>query len=149
MPTPVREEVLIPTLTEPISHYTHAVSYGDLVFVSGLIATDAEGALTPNQDVEQQTEQVLRDMEELLAAAGTSLPHVLKVTVFLTDMQDRERINVVRQRFFGSVRPASTLVEVSRLAVDGAKVEIEAVACRPRERSADGASADGAVLIRG
>jgi reactive intermediate/imine deaminase len=130
MSTPVREEWSVPTLSEPISHYTHAVSFGDLVFVSGCIATDEDGALVGSQDVEAQTDQVLRNLEEALIAAGSSLRQVLKVTVFLTDIRDRERINSVRQRLFGSTRPASTLVEVSKLALEGARVEIEAVACR-------------------
>jgi reactive intermediate/imine deaminase len=125
-----REEWFVPSLQEPISHYTHAVSYGDLVFVSGCTATNGNGELVGHDDIEAQTHQVLRNLEEALVAAGSSLQHVLKVTLYLTDIRDRPRINVVRERLFGSVRPASTLVEVSKLAIDGARLEIEAVACR-------------------
>jgi 2-iminobutanoate/2-iminopropanoate deaminase len=64
----------------------------------------------------------------VLAAAGAKPSDVVKVTVYLLDIDDRPRINPVRQEFFGSSRPASTLVEVSRLAVAGARVEIEAIA---------------------
>ena len=64
----------------------------------------------------------------MLAAAGATPAGVVKVTVFLTDVDDRPLINPVRQAFFGDARPASTLVEISRLAVPGAKIEVEAVA---------------------
>ncbi len=64
----------------------------------------------------------------MLAAAGAGPADVVKVTVFLTDIDDRPLINPVRQAFFGEARPASTLVEISRLAVPGAKIEVEAVA---------------------
>jgi enamine deaminase RidA (YjgF/YER057c/UK114 family) len=64
----------------------------------------------------------------VLAAAGATPADVVKVTVYLLDIDDRPAINPVRQEFFGSARPASTLVEVSRLAVPGALLEIEAIA---------------------
>jgi 2-iminobutanoate/2-iminopropanoate deaminase len=127
---PTREEWYVPTLPEPISHYTHAVSFGDVVCVSGFTATTQTGELVGGDDVEAQTYQVLRNLEEALRAAGSSLQDILKVTVYLTDMQDRQRVNVARQKIFGSARPASTLIEVSKLAIPGAKVEIDAIACR-------------------
>jgi 2-iminobutanoate/2-iminopropanoate deaminase len=67
----------------------------------------------------------------VLAVTGCGFADVVKVTVFLTDAGDRARINPVRQEVFGEARPASTLVEVSRLAVEGAKVEVECVAVIP------------------
>jgi enamine deaminase RidA (YjgF/YER057c/UK114 family) len=75
-----------------------------------------------------QTRQVLANLGTVLAAAGLAPADVLKVTVYLTDIDDRPRINPLRQAFFGQHRPASTLVEVSRLAIPGMKVEIEAIA---------------------
>ncbi|MGH3329032.1 MAG: RidA family protein [Streptomycetales bacterium] len=127
-----RTEVRAPDLPEPMSHYTDAVIHGDLVFVSGCLATDTEGNLVGGDDTAAQTRQVLGNLGKALQAAGAGFSDVLKVTLFLTDIADRARINPVRQEFFGAARPASTLVEVSRLAVPGAKVEIEAVACLPR-----------------
>jgi enamine deaminase RidA (YjgF/YER057c/UK114 family) len=70
-------------------------------------------------------------MRAVLASADCGFEDVVKVTVFLTDIDDRPLINPVRQEVFGATRPASTLVEVPRLAVDGAKVEIECVALIP------------------
>jgi 2-iminobutanoate/2-iminopropanoate deaminase len=126
-----REEIRVPELAEPISHYTDAVRAGDLLFVSGFVPVDGEGRLVGGDDVAAQTRQVFANLGAVLAAAGTTFADVVKVTVYLTDISDRVRINPVRQEFFGATRPASTLVEVSALAVPGAKLEIEAVALVP------------------
>ena len=126
-----REEIRVDGLAEPISHFTDAVRAGDLLFVSGIVAVDAEGNLVGDDDVVAQTQQVLENLRRVLAAAGCGFEDVVKVTIFLTDVDDRPRINPLRQKVFGETRPASTLVEVSRLAVEGAKVEIECVALVP------------------
>ena len=128
-----REELRVAGQAEPISHYTDAVRAGDLLFVSGCIAVDGEGRLVGGDDVVAQARQVLRNVGEILAAAGAGPQDVVKVTLFLTDVDDRAKINPARQEFFGDARPASTLVEVSRLAVPGAKIEVEAVALIPDE----------------
>ncbi len=123
-----REEIRVPELAEPVSHYTDAVRAGDLLFVSGCIAVDGDGRLVGGDDAAAQTRQVFANLEAILAAAGASIRDVVKVTVFLTDVGDRAAVNTVREEIFGGTRPASTLVEVSKLVVDGARVEIEAVA---------------------
>jgi 2-iminobutanoate/2-iminopropanoate deaminase len=123
-----REEIRVPELAEPVSHYTDAVRAGDLLFVSGCIAVDGDGRLVGGDDAVAQTRQVFANLEAILAAAGASIRDVVKVTVFLTDVRDRVAVNTVREEIFGGTRPASTLVEVSKLVVDGARVEIEAVA---------------------
>jgi 2-iminobutanoate/2-iminopropanoate deaminase len=115
-------------LAPPISHYADAVIAGDTLYISGIVPVDAEGRIVGGDDVVAQTRQVFAIMERVLAAAGASAADVVKVTVYLLDIDDRPKINPVRQEFFGAARPASTLVEVSRLAVEGALVEIEAVA---------------------
>jgi reactive intermediate/imine deaminase len=115
-------------MAEPISHYTDAVRAGDLLFVSGIVPVDGAGRLVGGDDVVEQTRAVFENMRTVLAAADAGPGDVVKVTVFLTDVDDRTRINPVRQEFFGDVRPASTLVEISALAVPGAKVEVECVA---------------------
>lgn len=126
-----REEIRVEGLAEPISHFTDAVRAGELLFVSGVVAVDADGNLVGGDDVVAQTRQVLENLRAVLAAGGCGFENVVKVTIFLTDVDDRPRINGLRQDAFGTTRPASTLVEVSRLAVPGAKVEIEAVALIP------------------
>ena len=126
-----REEIRVSELAEPISHYTDAVRAGDLLFVSGFVPVDGEGRLVGGDDVVAQARQVFVNLGAVLAAAGATFADVVKVTVYLTDIADRVRINPVRQELFGEARPASTLVEVSALAVPGAKLEIEAVALIP------------------
>jgi 2-iminobutanoate/2-iminopropanoate deaminase len=124
---PSREEIRVPGQPEPISHYTDAVRVGDLVFVSGCVPVDAEGRLVGGDDVVAQARQTFANVGAVLAAAGSSFADVAKVTVFLTDVDDRAKINPVRREVFGNARPASTLVEVARLAVPGAKIEVDAV----------------------
>jgi 2-iminobutanoate/2-iminopropanoate deaminase len=123
----VRREVMVEGVAPPISHYAHAVIAGDALYISGIVPVDSEGNLA-GDDVVAQARQVFSIMEQVLSAAGASAADVVKVTVYLLDIDDRPKINPVRQEFFGETRPASTLVEVSRLAVDGALLEIEAVA---------------------
>jgi 2-iminobutanoate/2-iminopropanoate deaminase len=126
-----REEIRVDTLPEPISHFTDAVRAGGFLHVSGIVAVDGEGRLVGGDDVVAQTRQVFKNMRAVLAAGGCGFEDVVKVTVYLTDIDDRPLINPVRQTAFGATRPASTLVEVPRLAVEGAKVEIECVALVP------------------
>ncbi|MCC6222138.1 MAG: RidA family protein [Thermoleophilia bacterium] len=126
-----REEIRVPELGEPISHYTDAVRAGELVFISGVVPTDAAGNVVGGDDVAAQARQVFENIGLVLARAGSGPEHVVKVTVYLTNVDDRSLINPVRREFFGAARPASTLVEISRLAIPGAKLEIDAVALVP------------------
>jgi reactive intermediate/imine deaminase len=128
----MRREYRVEGAPEPISHYTDAVSAGDLLFVSGIVPVDESGQLVGGDDVVAQARAVFEGLRAALAAAGAGPADVVKVTVFLTDVDDRARINPVRQEFFGETRPASTLVEISRLAIPRAKLEVEAVALIPR-----------------
>ena len=121
-----RQEYRVETLHEPVSHYTDAVRWGDLLFVSGVAPLDKELRLV-SEDVVEQTRKVFLNMKEILDAAGATFADVLKVTVYLTDVRDRARINPVRKEFFGAARPASTLIGIKELVVPGMKVEIEAV----------------------
>ena len=112
-----REEYRVDGLAEPMSHYTDAVQAGGLLFVSGIVPIDAEGKLVGDGDVAEQARQVFRNMELCLNAAGCGFDDVVKVVHYLLDVDDRPKINPVRMEFFGEARPASTLVEVSALAV--------------------------------
>lgn len=129
-----RQELSVPGLPEAISHYTDAVRFADLLFISGMTAHNERNELVGEGDAALQTRQILENIGKVLAAAGATFADVLKVTVYLTDIEDRKLINPVRQEFFGAARPASTLVEVSKLALPGMKVEIEAVVGLPEGR---------------
>jgi 2-iminobutanoate/2-iminopropanoate deaminase len=123
-----RKEIRVPELAEPLSHYTDAVQAGGLLFLSGAIAVDGDGELVGGDDVLAQARQVFANLAAVLAAAGAGFADVVKVTVYLTDVVDRPAVNELRKELFGAARPASTLVEVSRLAVPGARIEVDAVA---------------------
>src|SRR2546428_13667157 len=123
-----REEIRFPGMSEPISHFTHVVKTGRLVSVSGCVASDAQGRTVGGNDVVAQARQVHENLKKCLAAAGATFADVCKVTVFLKNVGDREKVNTVRQEYFGSSRPASTLVEISRFVRDDLLLEIECVA---------------------
>jgi 2-iminobutanoate/2-iminopropanoate deaminase len=123
----MREELRVKELAEPISHYTDAVRYGDLLFVSGVAPVDEKSRLVGGDDVVAQARQVFVNLATILEAAATSFDKVLKVTVYLTSVADRAKINPIRQEFFGSARPASTLIGVRELAIAGMKVEVDAI----------------------
>lgn len=121
-----KQEFMVPGLATPISHYCDAVQWGDLLFISGMAPVDGQGKVVSG-DVVAQTRQVFENLKAALDVAGATFADVLKVTVYLTDVNDRTRINPVRKEYFGDARPASTLIGVSQLAIPGMKVEIEAV----------------------
>jgi reactive intermediate/imine deaminase len=123
----MRREYRVDGLQKPISHYTDAVRFNDLVFISGLAPFDENDRLVGGDDAGAQARQIFENMRKVLDAVGADFSDILKVTVFLTNVEDRTRINPVRQEFFGSSRPASTLVGVKELALPGMKVDIEAV----------------------
>jgi len=127
---------MVPGMPEPVSHFTHVVRAGRLVFVSGCVATDGDGRVVGGTDVVAQARQTLENIKRCLAAAGATFADVCKVTVFLRNIGDREKVNTVRKEYFGAHRPASTLVEISRLVRDDYLIEIEATAVIPERRSA-------------
>ena len=131
MATTKREEFSLAGMAPPISHYCDAVRFGDLLFISGIVGVDERGRVVGEGDAARQTRQLFENMKKVLDAAGAGFGDVLKVTVFLTNIDDRARINPVRQEFFGAARPASTLVEVSKLVRPDLLVEIEAVVGLP------------------
>lgn len=110
--------------------WSQAVQTGDILFISGQIALDAGGNMVGKDDFAAQAEQVFENLSILLDEAGYSFEHVCKITVFLTDMGDRQTFAVIRKKYFSDYPPASTLVEVSRLAMPDLKVEMEAVAVK-------------------
>ncbi|MFQ5828511.1 MAG: RidA family protein [Candidatus Methylomirabilia bacterium] len=126
-----KEEIRVAGMSEPISHFTHVVKVGQLVFISGCTASDEHGQTVGENDAVAQARQVHENLKRCLAAAGATFADICKVTVFLRNVADREKVNTVRQEYFGPSRPASTLVEISRLARDDLLVEIDAIAVLP------------------
>jgi reactive intermediate/imine deaminase len=126
-----RQEIRLDELSPPISHYTDAVRFGDLLFISGVAPLDADLNVIGGDDVVAQARCVFEAIGKILERVGATYENILKVTVYLTDVNDRAKINPIRKEFFGNTLPASTLIGVKELAIPGMKVEVEAVAGLP------------------
>jgi 2-iminobutanoate/2-iminopropanoate deaminase len=132
--SPLQRIRLPEQLPEPISQYTDGVVADGWIWISGMLALDASGALIGGDDVVAQAERVHENIKAVLAKAGAGFEDVVKVTVYLRRIGDRAAVNTVRRRFFGESRPASTLVEVTAFVIPDALVEIDAVARQPESR---------------
>ena len=110
-----------------IGPYSQAIKANGMVFCSGQIPIDPATGQFVSDDVAAQTEQVFKNLEAVLAAAGTGLGNVVKTTVFLADMNDFGAMNDVYSRFFNENKPARATVQAARLPRD-ARVEIECIA---------------------
>lgn len=128
----IKREIFVPGMGPPLSHYCDAVACGDMLFVSGILPLDDQLNLVGGDDAQAQAEQVFGRLKEVLASQGAGYGDILKVTLFLTDVNDRAAINSVRKAYFGDSRPASTLVQISGLITPGARLEVEAIARLPR-----------------
>ena len=121
------ETVNAPNAPDAVGPYCHGIKHGDTLFTSGQIALDPATGEMVKGDVQDETRQVLKNLEAILTAAGTSKEKVIKVTVFITDMNDFGKINEVYADFFGGHTPARACVQVARLPLD-VRVEMEMVA---------------------
>ena len=110
-----------------IGPYSQAIKANGMVFCSGQIPIDPATGQFVSEDVADQTEQVFKNLEAVLKAAGTDLGKVVKTTVFLADMNDFTEMNEVYSQFFSENKPARATVQAARLPRD-AKVEIECIA---------------------
>jgi 2-iminobutanoate/2-iminopropanoate deaminase len=125
----MKEQVRTQGAPEAIGPYSQAVKSGGFLFASGQVALDPSGNMIKG-GIAEQTEQVLKNISAVLAAAGTSLDKVVKSTVFLKDMNDFAKMNEVYARYLagaGKISPARSTVEVARLPKDSL-VEIEVIA---------------------
>jgi 2-iminobutanoate/2-iminopropanoate deaminase len=111
----------------PVGPYSQGVILDGWVWTSGQVALDPQSASMTGADAAAQADRALRNIEAILAAAGSSLEGVVRVTVYLTDMNDFAAVNKVYARYFPSAHPARSCVEVARLPL-GALVEIDALA---------------------
>jgi 2-iminobutanoate/2-iminopropanoate deaminase len=123
----LRETISAESAPKAIGPYSHAVRTRDLLFLSGQVALDPASGQLIAGDIREQTERVLKNLQEVLEAADSALERVVKTTVYLKDMNDFAAMNEVYGRFFTADPPARSTVEVSRLPRD-ARVEIDAIA---------------------
>jgi 2-iminobutanoate/2-iminopropanoate deaminase len=123
----MRKTVLTGEAPAAIGPYSQAVSSGGFLFCSGQIPLDPATGKMVEGGIEAQTERVLKNLEAVLSAGGSTLASVVKTTVYLTDLADFPAMNAVYGKFFGQAPPARATVQVAKLPA-GARVEIDAVA---------------------
>ena len=115
-------------------HYSQGIIHNGLVFVSGQVATDPETGQRLTGSIEEQTERALRNVEAVLLAAGSDLSRVLKMTVYVSDIEYWGAVNATYAKVLGDHRPARAIIPVGDFS-DGLKIEIEAIAAVREENA--------------
>lgn len=126
------------TIASPVAPYSQAaaVKIGDteIIFVAGQWSTDVDGNLVGEDDMFAQTQQTLRNIELALGAHGASFQDVFKMNIYVTDIEQRQHVSEARKAFLPDPPPISTILEVTKLALPGLLIEIEAVAVKSSTR---------------
>lgn len=114
-------------MTQPTA-YSHVVRHGNLLFLAGQVSTDADGNVVGEGNMGMQVRQVLENMRSVLASQAADFSNVVKITIYTTDIDAYRETGDIRREYWGDIAPASTLVQIDRLARPVFLVEIEATA---------------------
>ena len=120
-------EISTQNAPKPSGHYSQAIVHNNIVYVSGQLPIDPKTGEKRIGSIEKQAEQALKNLSEILKAAGCNINQVIKTTVYISDIGLWDRVNAVYSRFFGEHRPARTVVPTRNLHF-GFQIEIEAIA---------------------
>lgn len=126
----VIERINPPGMTQPTA-YSHLVKYDNLMFIAGQVALDGDGNVVGEGDMAAQFRQVLENLKTVLASEGADFSNIVKINIFTTDVDSLRQHMAIRSEYFGDHAPASTLVQIQRLARPVFLLEIEAIAIRP------------------
>ena len=132
MPAPDIQYLNPPTLSAPTG-YTHVVQVrgGRTIYIAGQVAFDKSGKVVGKGDFAAQATQVFENLKLALAAAGATFDNLVKVTTFVTDLSQMQTLRSIRAKYYGKNPPASTLVQIVKLAHEDLMIEIEAIAVVP------------------
>ena len=126
-----KERIVAQDLHAPLGHFSHATAVeatGRLVFLSGMTALNRDGGVTGVGDITAQTHQVCQNLKAAVEAAGGTLEDIVRVDVFVRNVEDFDAIHAVRRQYFTGIPPASTMVEVSKFVNKDYLIEINAIA---------------------
>lgn len=121
-------EILTENAPEPRGHYAQAIVHQGLVFVSGQLPIDPVTGEKKLGSIEEQTEQVIKNISAILKAAGSGLDRVMKTTVYISNIDLWDKVNAVYSRYFGDHRPARAVVPLSSELHYGFQIEMDAIA---------------------
>ena len=132
MPAPSVQYLNPPALSAPTG-YTHVVQVrgGRTIYIAGQVAFDKAGNVVGKGDFAAQTTRVFENLKSALAAGGATFDNLAKVTTFVTDLSQMQTLRTIRAKYYGKNPPASTLVQITKLAHDDLMIEIEAIAVVP------------------
>lgn len=127
----MQKETVLITGVHRTTGYAHATKARGLLFIAGQVALDTDANLVGKHDIEAQATQVFENLKQILTCAGATFDDVLKMTVLITDLSYRTKVNEVRDHYLKASLPASTLLVVPSLASPDFLLEIEAIAVAP------------------